>query len=836
MLPNNSQQQVPNSQQDNSNIVTTPSLRISDILIIIYSHWYWILICLLLSWGVASFILKVSRPIYTRTASILLKDMSKGTVLGASAYGYSDQSLMLANTDLTNEMFMIKSPAILNEVIKRLDLQMSYEMDGQFHKSVLYGSNLPFTVKISDIPDQEYREVSIQVLTDSTFQMSDYKVNGHKEKAAPLIGKFGKTLVTPIGKLQVTRTSYFYVPERPIIVSHLRLQNALTKYTSELTVRTLEGSTIISMIINDHDIQRAEEILYNLISIYNEQWMADRNQVSISTNQFIGERLKVIEGELGSVDSNISDYKSEHLILGNVESQAGMYVSQSQQMSDRIVDYNNQLYMTRSFRSYLTNENNFGQLLPSSQALGNSMVTSQIASYNALLLRRNSLVAASSLENPIVKDIDNKLASLRNTLINSIDTHINDINLLMSSAQNVQARSNSKVAASPSQNKYLLSVERQQKVKESLYLFLLQKREENELSQAFTAYNSRTVNPPSGLMTPTKPVKMKIYVVCLLAGLLIPIGFLLLAELANTSVRGRKDLECLNIPFLGEIPNNNPNSEFVTLVKRMKNTFFRRTNRKEDKTLHLFVKKGSTNVMNEAFRVVRTNLEFIAGRTGDGAHVIMLTSFNPNSGKTFIASNLGIALSFKDKRVLIIDMDMRKRSISALVGKRSAGLSNYLGGYIDDYHQVIKHVAEYDNLDVFPAGKIPPNPTELLYDEKLDNLMADLRKEYDYIFMDCPPLEIVADASIAARLADMTIFVARAEALQLSALPDVQKYYDQNRLPKMNILLNAPTDAFSRYGYHRYGARYGYSYGYGRDYSYGYGYTYGKNQEFDDDK
>jgi len=835
MLPNNTPQQPVAQQPAASKVGETSGLRPSDIVIILFSNWHWILLSLLLAFCVAKFYLLTTPPTYTRTASILIKDMAKGSLLGTSAYGYSDESIVMQNADLNNEVFMLKSPAVMIDVIHRLNLQMHYKIDGQFHSADLYGTNLPIDVKILDIPDQESCKMTITFTGDSVFIMEDFRLNKHDIDSEPLTGRLGKTLVTPIGKVIVSPTPYFYVPERPITVSHLRLQTALTFYSNELDVKAYDASTIINMVMQDHDIQRAEEVLYNLIQIYNEQWMEDRNQVSVSTNQFISDRLKVIEGELGSVDSNISEYKSENLIVGNAESMAGMYINQAANANSQMIDLNNQLYMAKSLRGYLTNESSFSQLLPSSQALGNSSITQQISQYNSLLLRRNNLISASSAENPIVKDIDTQLSSMRYTLISSIDTHINDINVLLRSAQSVKATSNSKVAVSPSQNKYLLSVERQQKVKESLYLFLLQKREENELSQAFTAYNNRVITPPSGDLEPTSPVALQVYAICLLIGLIIPIGLLLLNEIANTSVRGRKDLDALNVPFLGEIPMNDPDPRIVRWFKNLRDKLqFYKTHRREDKTLHILVKKDSTNVMNEAFRVVRTNLEFVAGRSNE-ARVIMLTSFNPNSGKTFISSNISIALTYKDKRVLVIDMDMRKRSLSALVGKRSAGLSNYLGGYVEDYHTIIKPVTDVPNLHVLPAGKIPPNPTELLYDTKLDDLLKQVRKEYDYIFVDCPPLEIVADATIASRLADMTIFVIRAEALQLTALPDIQKYYDENRLPKMTILLNAPTDAFSRYGYHRYGSRYGYSYGYGRDYSYGYGYAYGKHHESDDE-
>lgn len=832
MLPyNDNSGQVNQNSSAGNNQNSVSKLRISDVVIILVSHWPWIILSILLGWLAAEAILHVSRPIYTRNASILIKDMNKGNSLG-DAYGFSDAGLFAQSTDLNNEIFMLKSPASMTEVIQRLNLQMDYEIEGMFHRGTLYGNNLPFEIELQEVSNHDDCQLCVEYKSDRSVEISNFTLNGVVIENGTIVCELEKEISSPLGKLIVKPTSSWHHFTRPIWAKHLRLQAALAKYSDELTVQSESGSTIINMQIEDYSIQRAEEVLYSLISIYNEQWMLDRNQISVSTNQFINERLQVIEGELGNVDSNISDYKSEHLIAGNAESVAGMYISQAQTAGSQIVELNNQLYMARSVRGYLTNEANFTQLLPASQALGNSGITSQIQQYNNALLRRNSLVSASSLENPIVKDLDNQLASLRQTLISSIDTHINELNVLVKSAQGVQASSNSRVAASPSQNKYLLSVERQQKVKESLYLFLLQKREENELSQAFTAYNNRVVTPPSGSNEPTSPVSRNIYLICLLIGLAVPIAVLLIGELANTSVRGRKDLDVLNIPFLGELPLNNPGSKLSRTLKSLRQRFQRdkKHRHREDKTLHLLVKKDSTNAMNEAFRVVRTNMEFIAGR-GDGARVCMLTSFNPNSGKTFVVSNLAMALTFKKKRVLVIDLDMRKRSLSALVGKHSAGLSNYLGGYINDYHEVIKDVENVPGLHVLPAGKIPPNPTELLYEQRLDDLLASVRKEYDYVFIDCPPLEIVADATIAARLADMSIFVIRAEALQLTALPDVQKYYDENRLPKMTILLNGTTDAFSRYGYHRYGSRYGYAYGYGRSYSYGYGYGYGKDED-----
>ena len=834
MLPNNYNQ--PNNSAEVRNAQSSmPTLRVSDVILILVSNWYWIILCLLLSWGVAELIIRTSRPVYTRSASILIKDSRGGNNGNVDISMFNDMNGLIKETDINNEIFMLKSPTVMTEVIHRLDLQMDYEMQGTLRRLTLYGSTLPLNVQMMDASDLDECEVTINCQNDSTLLLTGFKQGGQLLEKPDMRVKVGEVVQTPLGSLRIEKTSYWYHFGHPIIVAHHRLQSTLSLYSDKLTVSAQNASSIINIETRDYDIQRAEDILYSLIAIYNEQWMDDRNQISVSTNEFINERLQVIESELGNVEDNISDYKAEHLIAGDAEAVANMYMSQAQSAQTQITELNNQLYIARSVRGYLTSEQSFSQLLPSSSGLENGAITSQIQQYNTLLLRRNNLVSASSLQNPIVQDLDNQLSVLRRTLINTIDTHIGEINMLIKSARGVQAQGNSRVAASPSQTKYLLSVERQQKVKESLYLYLLQKREENELSQAFTAYNSRVVTPPSGKNTPTAPVKRNIYFICLLVGLLLPIGLLLLNEIANTSVRGRKDLDVLNIPFLGEIPLMNPGSKLSRSWKAFKNWVDTRRNGriKEDKTLHLVVKPDSTNVINEAFRVIRTNMEFVAGRSDAGARVIMLTSFNPNSGKTFVVCNLAMALSYKKKRVLVVDLDMRKRSLSSLVGKHSPGLSNYLGGYIDDFHDVIKPVPELPELHVLPAGKIPPNPTELLYESRLDTLLKSLRSEYDYIFFDCPPLEIVADATIVSRLADMTIFVVRAEALQRTALADVQKYYDENRLPKMTILLNGTTDAFSRYGYHRYGSRYGYSYGYGRSYSYGYG--YGKESDKDDE-
>jgi capsular exopolysaccharide synthesis family protein len=409
------------------------------------------------------------------------------------------------------------------------------------------------------------------------------------------------------------------------------------------------------------------------------------------------------------------------------------------------------------------------------------------------MLQRNSLVSNSSEENPLVQDLDKKLSEMRGAIVSSIDNQVNTLNTQIRGLRAIEGASTSRLSSNPKQANYLLSVERQQKVKESLYLFLLQKREENELSQAFTAYNTRVISSPSGSMAPTAPPRRIILLLAGLIGVLIPVIVIFLREVTNTKVRGRKDIEHLTVPFIGEIPQYGGHKK----------------NRHKDAGYELLVKPRSRNVINEAFRIVRTNLEFVIG--GDHSQrVVMITSANQTSGKTFLTANIASSFAVKEKRVVAIDMDLRRASLSQYVGKPAQGISDFLNGSVTDWHSIVVPVEGQDNLNIIPVGTIPPNPAELLFSPRLQQLLDELRAAYDLVFLDCPPVEVVADASIIAKWADVTVFVVRAGNIEREMLPIVEGYYVDKKFNNMTMLLNGTT-ATGRYGYHRYG----YSYGYG---------------------
>lgn len=367
------------------------------------------------------------------------------------------------------------------------------------------------------------------------------------------------------------------------------------------------------------------------------------------------------------------------------------------------------------------------------------------------------------------------------------------------SLEAIGGQATSQIASNPKQSKYLLSVERQQKVKESLYLYLLQKREENELSQAFTAYNTRIITKPGGSMIPTAPVKKNIFLVAFALGILIPVVIIFIRENMNTRVRGRKDLDGLSVPFIGEIPLS------IRGKKRVKSY--------EAHTI--VVKEGSRDIMNEAFRVLRTNLEFMIGKD-QSSNVIVVTSFNPGSGKSFLTMNIAISLAIKNKKVLVIDGDLRHASASAYIHSPKIGLSNYLGGQIDKLSDIIDTNEQHPSFSFIPVGTIPPNPTELLFDDRLQKAIHTLKQQYDVVLIDCPPVELVADTQIIEKLADRTVFVVRAGLLERSMLPELENIYREKKYKNMSVILNGTEGSGGRYGY-----RYGYQYGYGSGSYYG---------------
>ncbi len=784
---------------------TTGTVPLSDIFFMTLRHWPWILLSIFICVGAAYINLLRTPNVYSRSTEVLIKVDRKGR--STSPDDFAKLGLVQSNTNIQNEMANFKAKDLTEEVVRRLGLDVSYYHRGTFHDVVAYGDDLPVKVEIADYPEDSWFSMELNVSKDGKVVISDLKDSSGETYKQTFSGDLKDSINTPLGNIITNPTESYHVGETiSLIIRKLPLRAARDSYNGRLNVAMAdEESTVLRLTIADQSPQRADDFLSTLIGVYNENWIRDKNMIAVSTSSFINDRLGVIERELGNVDSDISSYKSANLVP-DVGAAASMYMSQSQQTQAQILEVNNQLAMARYIRSYLTADGVGEQLLPANTGMQSSNIQSLISEYNDRLLQRNSLVAKSSDKNPLVVQLDEQLSAQRTAIIRTIDNEIIALNTQLKSLHGSETQTMARIASNPTQAKNLLSTERQQKVKESLYLFLLQKREENELSQAFTAYNTRIVNRPGASGIPPTPDRRKILAMAFLIGLVIPFGVTYIKETSNTKVRGRKDVEHLVVPFLGEIPQYTKDSHKVkSKVPEEENS--------------IVVKAGKRNIINEAFRVLRTNVDFMCSSAG-GKNVLAITSFNPGSGKSFISVNLSMAIALKGKRVLVIDGDMRHGSASAYIGSPERGLSNYLSGAETDITSVIVQDKICDTLFFLPIGSIPPNPTELLESRRFGELIDNLRPHYEYILIDCPPIEVVADAQIIDRHSDRTFFILRAGLLERSVLPDLDRLYEEKKYRNMAFILNGTRNEQGRYGYsHSY--RYGYGYGYGYGYNYG---------------
>lgn len=782
------------------------SFNLKSIIALLLSKWYWFVISLAITILCASIYIMKTEPVYTRSASILIKDDSKGAA--STSVDMSELGIATSSVNLDNEIRTLKSPSLMKEVVGRLGINDVYTEDIGLRENQLYRTS-PVLFESVDSLDNFGISFKFKVIDGKKVEIRDIALNG-EAKEGNLSANIGETVNIAGHKFALERplwdASQYYGKE-------LNYRHATVKGMSKLLASQIvakvgsDKSSIIDISITRPTIGEADDILRTLIQVYNERWIQDKNQVAVSTSRFIDERLGVIEKELGNVDSDISSYKSEHL-LPDVGAASNMYMSQSADAQNLIADLNNQISVAELIRKQLSTESLNGTL-PASASLMNSDIVSLINQYNETVIERNRLLTTTGENSPVVKDRTQVLKTMRETIQASVNAYISTLKVQLSNAKNQVSAATSKIASNPNQAKYLLSIERQQKVKESLYLFLLQKREENELSQAFTAYNTSMIEEPDGSPAPTSPSKSSILLIAIAIGLVVPLGVLILREMLDTKIRGKRDLAALTIPYLGEIPS---------AIKKARG--FDRLKKSKPQEHKIVVEATSRNSINEAFRVLRTNLEYIGGEDNKTkCKVIAVTSANPGSGKTFISINLGKVLAIKGKKVLIIDLDLRKGALSKIVAHNEKGITDYLIGRVDESSIIVRGIDNTPTLDAIPVGTMPPNPAELLSSERLDTLVDSLKERYDFIVLDCPPVEIVTDAKVINRLADMTVFVVRAGLSEKDELPNIQEYYDQNRYRNMAILLNG-TDIHSGYGYHRYGYHYGYNYGYGRTQSY----------------
>ena len=752
-------------------------VNIVDILLFLLSKWKWFLISIIVFVGLAWLQYARTPKTYFRSATVIIKDPSNKI----SSAGLDRYDNYINKVNVANEVLQFRSKELMREVVSRVNADVDYKIKDGLQMTELYKKS-PVSVRFIDTTPGTSLSMVVSPLDSISVTVSDFAGD---ETGKKWTVKLKDTVSIEGTKILIAPTDYYKPSWKGgrIHVTKNPLSSVVSRFMASLGIRQEEDeASILTLSLKDRSAARAEDVLNMLIAVYNEDAINDKNQVAINTAEFINERLIIIESELGGVESSLESFKKENQIV-DIGTTAGLYVGESQKYNTDVMELETQLRLATYIKDYLTDPTREIDLIPSNTGISDINIENQIGQYNAVKLRRDKLIEDSSEKNPVVEELNTSLRAMKQSIIRAVDNMIVSINVRRNDAQSRESRAQSRVSSIPTKERQMLSIERQQKIKESLYLFLLNKREENALSQAMVDNNARVIDSASGPARPIAPNRNKIILLGFLLGLAVPGVIFLMKLFLDTKVRTKKDLQGrLTAPFLGVIPEQ---------------------------------EKDNGNLVDEAFKIVRTNMTFLAKKDRKN-QVIMCTSMSAGDGKTFISRNMANSFITAKKKVVLVDLDIRKGTLSShyKISHHATGVTNYLADNDITIDEIITHETGVEGLDLIPSGTIAPNPAELLMDSRLEEMFEQLRSRYDVIITDSVPVGVVADATIANRIADVTVFVIRSGRVDRRQLPDIESMYEEKKLTNMSVILNGAD-------FHHHG------YGYG----YGYGYTNGKKKK-----
>ena len=776
---------------------TSPSkgeqgLNLADVFLYLASKWKWFLLSVAVLGGLSWYRWAKSPLVYYRSATVIIKDPSSKT----STAGLDRFDNFINKVNVANEILQFRSKRLMREVVSRLHADVSYTVQDGLRHTELYTSS-PVTVRFPDAVPGQSLGLTVTAKDKGHVVLDGFQGFGSRDEERGLTVRLGDTVTVSRGQRVVVSATGEYGSGwvgRPVEVAKYPLDAVADSYRNSIGIQQEEKeSSILTLSLKDNSPSRAEDVLNMLITVYNEEAVKDKNQVAVNTADFINERLIIISRELGGVETELEDFKRTNLVV-DLGATTGITMGDAQKYGTEALELETQLRLAGYIKEYLTDPSKETGLIPSNTGISDMKIENQISLYNAAKLKRDRLLGESSESNPVVLELNNSLRSMRQGIIRAVDNLIVSLEVKRQDASARERRAQGRVLSIPRKEREMLSIERQQKIKESLYLYLLNKREENALSQAMADNNARVIDSADGPSSPVAPDRNRMLALGILSGLFLPGVVFLCILFMDTRVRSRKEIEgALSVPFLGTIPYD----------RKRKGSDLTQTEADGD------------SAVSEAFRLLRTNMAFMS-RKGAPQQVVTFTSFNEGAGKTFVARNLALSLTYAKKRVVLLDLDIRKGTLSRHFGAAHVGVTNYLADPSLTVDDVIQHLEAFD---IVPAGAVAPNPAELLMDDRLDGLVSVLRERYDYVIADNVPVGLIADASIANRIADLTLFVVRAGRLDRRQLPDIERLYTEHKLRNMAVVLN---------GVDHHGN--GYGYGYGR-YGYGYGYGYGKKHK-----
>ena len=757
------------------------SINLVDVFMYLLFYWKWYVLSILIFGGYFWYNYSKTPFIYSRAATVMIKTPANSqSTIRMNRYNSSSGQVNMAN-----ELLQFRSKELMRRVIDRLHAEVSYTVRDGLRQKELY-TTAPVRILFLDAKPDEVLGVTVTPKSEKEVLLTDFSRGVGEKKTVNI----NDTVETVLGKIVVFAAGNYALDcwGKPVKVVKNSREGMVGFFLSNLSIKQMDGdAALLNITMNDLSPLRAADVLDMLISVYNEEAVEDKNRTAVNTAEFIKERLGIIEKELGSVETDIEVMKRESE-WGDINTAAGMYVSDSRQYESLLKELETQLQLVNFIKMYLQDGSKADELIPSNIGLTDLNIENQIALYNETLLKRNRLVNGSGSNHPVVQELNRSIQAMKQNIFRAVDNLSASLALKEKDFSRQENVARQKVQTVPRKQREMLSVERQQTVKESLYIFLLNKREENALNQAMVDDNARIIDPASGGNAPVYPNRYKKLLIGVGCGVVIPTVVFLLMLILDTRVRSRKEIEdFVSAPFLAEVPQ---------------------VEVKETEAKDIAVRVHGRDALSEAFRILRTNLGFMALQAQE-QKVITLTSFNAGAGKTFVSVNLAASFAQTEKRVIILDLDLRKGSLSNIVhAKHVKGMAHYLSDSSVNINDIIMKNGFSEGLDMIPVGVIAPNPAELLLSKRLDELIAELRKRYDYVIIDNVPVGLVADATIVNRISDLTLFIVRAGKLDRRQLPELERLYLEHKLTNMSVVLN---------GVKKGSRGYGYGYGYGNE-------------------
>jgi len=760
---------LPGKNTSKNNFEEDDSVDLKKILNNFFEKWYWFLTSIIICFCIAFLYAKYSTPIYQINARLLVNDDEKGGGLSKQAGALMDLGgLMGSKNSVDNEAEILKTRFLMEQVVRKMQLNIVYSIKKNLVSKELYDS--PIKVEIVSGVDT----IKKTVLNIKQLPKNKLLVTAKDFKTEVAWGM--KFRVSGVGIIRISKATKTPIEYEDIYTTISSIDERVIELMKQLSVGvTNKQVSIVDLGFRYGLTKKGEDILTVLISQYVEANLGDKNAIADSTSKFIKQRLVLIASELGDFENKVEKFKQNNR-LSDMSEQGKILVQNTGELTTELAKAETQVAVLNDLENYMKDESKNKRVFPSSLVPQDVVFSNLMGQYNALLIERDKQLLSVTEESPFIKNIDDQIIGLRKGILSNIQSTKNTFTLNRDKLRNQLSSAQSQISGVPEIEKNYLKLARNRDIKQELYIFLMQKAEETAISKTSNISVAKVIDPPKAEINPISPRKSLISLIGIFIGLVIPVVVIYINDLLKTSIITKEDITNLtNVPIVGEISHNLSDDNMI-------------------------VANQSRSAISEQFRALRTNLSFYLKSKNE--NVILLTSSMSGEGKSFTAINLANILALSDKKVLLMELDLRKPGLSSKLGvDNSIGFSNYTITPDLKISDIVKPLSINKNMFIISSGPLPPNPAETLMSEHMAELVNELKKEFDYIIMDAPPIGIITDAQLLAQYADVTLYLVRQKVTQRAQLSIVNDIYKNSKMKNVSIVVNDIVNKFYGYGY-----------------------------------